>query len=261
LYFVLRRIGIPCGYKAYYAENEFKRRKLRQTALFCANCFIEVNLMTDRDIWTAKEVAEYVQVSERTVLDWAQKGEIPCGKLGNSWRFKRADVEAWLDQKLGAKPAVVETPKISLDDVLTLDRVLFLETPVKETVLDGLIDSLSEAGAGLDRDALSTEIFAREKLMSTGMGLGVAIPHVRLKSVEKTMMAAAVVASGMDDYESLDGQPVKLVFMIAAGHDQHAAYLRLLSSLANLVKDEGIRQRLIDANDGNEFLRILGQEN
>ena len=93
--------------------------------------------------------------------------------------------------------------------------------------------------------------------MSTGIGLGVAIPHVRLASLNALVMAAAVVKHGIEDYVSIDGQPVRLIFMIAAGHHQHGEYLRLLSSLAHLVKGERMRQRLVDTTAPAGFLDTL----
>ena len=213
--------------------------------------------MQKKDILTIKEVAEHIQVSERTVSDWAQKGEIPCGKLGNSWRFKRIEVERWLDKKLVGNKRESETPAIAIEDVLTKERVLFLDTSVKREVLNALIDGLAQTPEIVDRDELASEIFQREELMSTGIGLGVAIPHVRLPSLNKMIMSAALLRRGLDDYDSLDGQSVQLVFMIAAGHHQHPEYLRLLSSLANLVKKEAVRQQLIDSISPEEFFRTL----
>lgn len=213
--------------------------------------------MQDKEILTIKDVAEHLQVSERTVSDWAQKGEIPCGKLGSSWRFKRVEVERWLDKKLVGKPIGPETPAIALDNVLAPERVLLLDVSRKRQVLDALIACLAQAPEIADQNELASEIFHREELMSTGIGLGVAIPHVRLASLTKAVMAAAVSLNDIDDYDSIDGQPVRLIFMIAAGRYQHAEYLRLLSGLASLVKDEDVRQKLIDATTPADFFDTL----
>jgi PTS system nitrogen regulatory IIA component len=216
--------------------------------------------MQEKDILTIKDVAERLQVSERTVSDWAQKGEIPCGKLGNSWRFKRIEVEHWLNKKLVGNKRESKTHAIAIADVLTKERVLFLEASAKKEVLNLMIDCLAQAPEIEDRDELAYEIFYREDLMSTGIGLGIAIPHVRLPSLNKTIMSAALIQSGLDDYNSLDGQPVQLVFMIASGHHQHAEYLKLLSSLANLVKEENARQQLINSISPEDFFKTLGQQ-
>jgi PTS system nitrogen regulatory IIA component len=211
----------------------------------------------EKDILTIKDIAERLQVSERTVSDWAQKGEIPCGKLGNSWRFKRIEVERWLDKKLVGNKRESEKLAISVAEVLTKERVLFLDVSIKREVLNLLIDCLAQVPEIVDREELAYEIFQREELMSTGIGLGVAIPHVRLPSLNKMIMSAALIQTGMDDYNALDGQPVQLVFMIAAGHHQHAEYLKLLSSLANLVKEENVRQQLINSISPENFFKTL----
>ena len=90
-----------------------------------------MTIMQEKDILTIKDVAEHLQVSERTVSDWAQKGEIPCGKLGNSWRFKRIEVEHWLDKKLVGNKRESKILPIAIADVLTKERVLFLEASRK----------------------------------------------------------------------------------------------------------------------------------
>ncbi len=213
--------------------------------------------MQDKEILTIKDVAEHLQVSERTVSDWAQKGEIPCGKLGSSWRFKRVEIERWVDKKLVGKPRGLEAPAVVLENVLTPERVLLLDVSHKKQALDALVDCLAQTPEIVSQDELASEIFHREELMSTGIGLGVAIPHVRLPSLNKAVMAAAVSLNDVDDYESIDGQPVRLIFMIAAGRDQHAEYLRLLSGLAGLVKDEGVRQELLGATTPTDFFDTL----
>jgi PTS system nitrogen regulatory IIA component len=96
--------------------------------------------------------------------------------------------------------------------------------------------------------------------MSTGIGMGVAVPHVRLDSVSDIVMAAAIVHEGIEDYETLDNVSVKLVFMIAATPEQHAQYLRLLSSLSKHLKNEIFRHQLIDCESGVDFYNKLGQE-
>jgi PTS system nitrogen regulatory IIA component len=96
--------------------------------------------MQKKDILTIKDVAEYLQVAERTVSDWAQKGEIPCGKLGSSWRFKRIEVEHWLDKKLVGNKRESKILPIAIADVLTKERVLFLEASRKREVLNLMID-------------------------------------------------------------------------------------------------------------------------
>ena len=212
------------------------------------------------EIMTIDEVAAYVRVSPKTVYDWAQKGEIPCGKLGNSWRFHRDEIQRWVNRRLGADHKRQSVPGLSLDKVLPAQRILLVETTHKREILDALIDLLAEAPEVRDRAELAEAIHQRETLMSTGIGLGVGVPHCRISSVTAPVMAAATSRSPITDYESLDGQPVHLVFMIAAGRDQHAEHLRLLAEISRRVKEPDVRDRLLQAASGEEFLRIFNGE-
>ncbi len=214
--------------------------------------------VSQREILTIEEVAEYLRVSERTVYDWANKGQIPCGKLGTSWRFKREEVERWVDERLSARRLTGEaTRSVALGDIVAADRVLRLQPGTKEAALETLIRCLAAAPQVKDEQALRREIFYREELMSTGIGSGVAVPHVRLDSVTDLVLAVGLSAEPIADYESLDDEPVRLVFMVAARGDQHALYLKTLSALSALVKDATMREALLGATDSESAFRIL----
>jgi PTS system nitrogen regulatory IIA component len=147
--------------------------------------------------------------------------------------------------------------ELILSDVLTPQRVLILESATKIEALRALADSLGTAPQIQDRDALLQGILYREELMSTGIGMGIAVPHVRLASITGPVMSAGICRTPLVDYESLDGVPVRLIFMIAAGQHQHAEYLRLLSSLSLRLKDEKLRNALISAPDTMSFYNTL----
>jgi PTS system nitrogen regulatory IIA component len=147
--------------------------------------------------------------------------------------------------------------ELILSDVLTPQRVLILESATKIEALRALADSLGTAPQIQDRDALLQGILYREELMSTGIGMGIAVPHVRLASITGPVMSAGICRTPLVDYESLDGVPVRLIFMIAAGQHQHAEYLRLLSSLSLRLKSEKLRDALISAPDTMSFYNTL----
>jgi len=104
---------------------------------------------------------------------------------------------------------------------------------------------------------LTQAIWERERLMSTGIGLGLAVPHVRLPSVSGVVMAVGISDQDIVDYESLDGHPVRAIFMIAARADQHATYLRLLSLVSAKMKDADLRQTLLALRDPTAFYSLL----
>lgn len=215
--------------------------------------------MEPNEIMTVQEVAEYLRVSERTVYDWAQKGEIPAGKLGNVWRFSRPEVQAWVARRLGSESRPEEGGHSGFRALLPESRICFFEGGRKSEILGALIDRLAHAEGAPDRETLASAIFEREDLMSTGIGLGVGIPHVRLPGMDHIVMAAGASRTGIEDYESLDGQPVRLVFVIAAGSKQHSEYLRLLSRLTRMIRDEQLRTALMDADTPAAFRDILAQ--
>jgi PTS system nitrogen regulatory IIA component len=209
-------------------------------------------------IMTIEEVAKYIKVSERTVLDWAQKGEIPAGKLGNVWRFKQSEVDIWINKKLVSKEKV-DSGINDLKNILAHERVLITDFSNKRDMLTALISSLSEAPQVKDPEELEKTIWEREKLMSTGIGLGIGIPHVRIYSVSDIAVSIAVNKTGIMDYQSLDNVPVRIVFMVAAAYNQHSDYLKLLASISTLLKDESFREKLLAAEDTKQIYTMLTQ--
>jgi PTS system nitrogen regulatory IIA component len=199
-------------------------------------------------IMTLEEVAAYLRVSERTVYDWANKGEIPCGKIGTTWRFKRSDIEQWVDQKLTPVPRAPHPGSVLLGDILTPERVLVLDCATKDEVLRALLGVLATAPQVKNPEELAREMFEREELMSTGIGRGIGVPHVRLRSVSTLVMAVAVNRRDLEDYTSLDERPVRVVCMVAARHDQHAQYLKTLATISTLLKDDVRRAALLSAD-------------
>ena len=214
------------------------------------------------EIMTIEEVAEHLRVSERTVYDWAQKGEIPCGKFGTSWRFKRQDIESWIDKRLaGDKNKQPDFVPLMFNSVINKENIILVERATKAEILNKLIDLLAETSEVKSKNELKEGIYHREQLMSTGIGMGIGIPHVRLRSVKNIIMAAALVRHGVTDYESLDSVPVKLIFMIAARDDQHTQHIKLLSQLSSRLKDEPFRNLLLDCNEEEAFYNLLVNQN
>jgi nitrogen PTS system EIIA component len=211
------------------------------------------------EILTLEEVARYLRVSDRTVYEWAQKGEIPAGKLGSSWRFKRADIQRWADEKLGADTRYSPSPSLHIWNVLLPSRVKILKEKGKKKFLEKLIDCLADAPEVTNRKELEQAIFRREKLMSTGIGLGVAVPHVRLDSVKDLVMAVGISRAGIADYASMDGKPVHIVCMIASGKYQHGAYLKLLAQISSRMREEAFRESLIASPDSKFLYKILAE--
>jgi PTS system nitrogen regulatory IIA component len=211
--------------------------------------------MLSNDILTIEEVAKYLRVSERTVYEWAQKGEIPAGKIGTAWRFKKTDIESWVNERLPAdRPPAFPLPGSRL---ISPDRVLFLEHRAKRDVLTALAENLALCPQVKNRQELIAEILKRDELMSTAIGRGIAIPHVRLSSVTDLVVSVGICGSGIADFQTLDDEPVRLIIMIAAAYNQHAYYLQTLSFFSSRLKNSQVRNSILEAPDPLASYRLL----
>ncbi len=210
------------------------------------------------EIMTAAEVAEYLRVAERTVYDWAQKGILPGAKIGAAWRFRQPEIVSWFNRKFAASGSAASA--VHLTDVLARERVLFTDATSKRAVLQELIECLQQAPEIRDAKQFADGIFRREELMSTGIGLGIGLPHVRLDSITDPVMAVAKCEAPVADYDSLDGEPVRVVFMIAAGKDQHAQHILLLSAISQRMKNTEFHDLLLATESPDAFYEVLIRE-
>lgn len=209
------------------------------------------------DILTIEEVAKYLRVSERTVYDWAQKGEIPAGKIGTVWRFKKVEIERWVNDRLSMNRMNPQYASIQVQNIVSEDRILFLDYPNRRDALMALSENLARAPQVKNRQELAQEILKREELMSTAIGRGIAIPHVRLSSVTDLVVSVGVSRCDIEDFQTLDDRPVRLLFMIAAAYNQHAYYLQTLSFFSSRLKSEALRNALQAAQTAREVRDIL----
>lgn len=210
------------------------------------------------DILTIEEVASYLRVSDRTVYDWAQKGEIPAGKIGTVWRFKKSEVEKWVNERLSSGPSSKKVvDEIQMKNILSPDRVVFINQSSKHDALVELSDVLSSAPQVKNGSELTSEILKREELMSTGIGRGIAIPHVRLSSVTDLVVAVGVCKSNIEDFQTIDDVPINIMIMIAAAYNQHSYYLKTLSHFSAKLKNVELRNAIANATTPREVYDLL----
>lgn len=209
-------------------------------------------------ILTLDEVAAYLKVTERTVTDWVNAGEFPGGKIGNSWRFRKGDVVEWVNRQLtphkhyGASSSVQ-----SIKAILNPSKIIFTEFKTKNEVLNALIDQCMDIPGIGSRTQLSDAVFKREELMSTGIGMSIAVPHVRLNGVDAVSAALCINREVIEDYESLDDEPVKIIVLFVAGRSQHTEYIQSLGLFSDRLKLPLIRQQIIEASDAASVYSIL----
>jgi len=213
--------------------------------------------MSDDDILTLEEVAKYLRVSERTVYDCAQKGEIPAGKIRASWRFKKSEIDKWVNDRLTPQNLNPQTNPIQAESILSLSRIIFLNYSNKRDALIALADNLSASPQVKNRQELTAEILKREELMSTAIGCGVAIPHIRLPSVTDLVVSVGISRTDIVDFHPLDDEPVRLIFMIASAYNQHAYYLQTLSWFSTRLLNPELRESLLSAQTPQEVYDLL----
>mgnify|MGYP001133775121 CR=1 FL=1 len=126
----------------------------------------------------------------------------------------------------------------------------------KQEALDQMVDLMIRSGKINDREAYRQEVYRREEESTTGIGEGIAIPHGKGSFVERPGLAAMVVRDGVD-FDSLDGEPVHLIFLIAAPNTEDNVHLDVLSKLSMLLMDESFAANLKAASTVEEFLQIV----
>lgn len=209
------------------------------------------------DILTIEEVARYLRVSDRTVYDWAQKGEIPAGKIGTVWRFKKSEIENWVNARLSSENAHNKEISVQAKNIIAHNRVVFLNQDSKHDAITYLSQVLATAPQVKNETELTQEILKREELMSTAIGRGIAIPHVRLSSVTDLVMAVGVCRHPLLDYQTIDDEPVNILIMIAAAYNQHSYYLKTISHFSAMLKDKDLRDAMVNALNEKEIYDIL----
>ena len=135
-----------------------------------------------------------------------------------------------------------------------------LNSPVstKQGAIDKLIDLQAKAGNISDKNAYKKDILAREQMSSTAVGDGIALPHAKSESVRQPGLAAITAPNGVD-YESMDGKPSNILFMIAAPNDGDL-HLEVLSRLMTILMDEEFRRNLLAADTKEKFLKAIDEK-
>ncbi|SFT69257.1 PTS system, fructose-specific IIC component [Selenomonas sp. GACV-9] len=144
-----------------------------------------------------------------------------------------------------------------ITDLLKSDSILLGAAPADKAAAINQLADLMEAGGNLsDKEQYTKDVFAREASGTTGLGDGIATPHAKSAGVKAAGLAAMTVPSGMD-FESMDGNPSRLFFMIAAPDSANDEHLAILSKLATMIMDPDFKEALIAAKTKEEFLKLV----
>ena len=145
---------------------------------------------------------------------------------------------------------------MKIKDLLAYEAIdVQASASTKEEIINKAIDLMVKSGKINNREAYAKKVFEREEESTTGVGMGIAIPHGRDAAVSKAGLAAMVIPDGVE-YASLDGQPVHLLFLIAAP-EGGSVHLEVLAKLSRMLMDETLNANLQNAKSADEFLQIL----
>lgn len=134
-----------------------------------------------------------------------------------------------------------------------------LDIQSKQEILVAMVNLINNSGVVTDKQKVQQMILDREKIMSTGVGNGIAIPHAKTDAVQGVAMSVCTMKNPID-FESLDNQPVNLLFMLVGRENAVGTHLRLLSRISRLIGNEGFRKKLLDAETSEEIFRLISEE-
>jgi PTS system nitrogen regulatory IIA component len=145
---------------------------------------------------------------------------------------------------------------IKIFNYLDADLISFLDCQTRDDALNKMVDTLLAKGKIQNRETFMQALLDREKIVSTGIGMGVAIPHAKSSSFDDFFIEIGVLNKGVH-WGSLDGAPVRIIFMIGGPDDKQTEYLQILSALTIAIKDEERRKKMLTLNSPNSMIELF----
>ncbi len=208
-----------------------------------------------------RDVSKLLNVSEKTIYRWVNQGILPAYRINEQYRFNRAELLEWATSRrmnvsaaLFDEPESNSTPIPSVAEALQVGGIFYrVSGRDTESALRALVEHL-RLPEEVDREFLLRVLLAREALQSTGLGDGIAIPHVRnpiVLHVQRPMITLCFLETPVD-FRALDGKPVHVLFSLVSPTVR--AHLRLLSRLAFALHDPGFKNAVIRQATREEIL-------
>jgi len=214
----------------------------------------------ENSVLTIAEVAEYLKLSERTILRLVHRGAFPGTKVGNQWRFLRFVIDDWLLTN-GNKHLIGGTRNDSpllLSELIDPAYILLNVKPgKKEAILEQLVNPFVENKLIKSPNLMIQKLMNREQISSTGIGNGVAFPHIRNPRENPPKLPPIVVGICKEgiDYNAIDQIPVTLIFLLSAHRE--SMHLRILSRLGYFLQNESLRKSLMNVTSKEEFIQMI----
>ncbi len=147
-----------------------------------------------------------------------------------------------------------------LSEILDVERILFnVKFSDKEEAITKLAETLRNHPQVKDLDEIVKSVLEREKILSTGVGNGFAIPHAKTNAVDGFLLAVAKLAEPID-FNSHDGKPVRLIFLLVGKENMVSEHIKMLSRISRLINNDEFREKLFNAQSAEELYELLKEE-
>lgn len=155
------------------------------------------------------------------------------------------------------KKIIMESYAMLLSEIFKPSNIKTpLESEDKEELFEELIYFLADCESLSEPEMLKEKLWERENIVSTGIGQGMAIPHLKLKGINKVMGVMGISKDGLE-YDALDGEPVNIIMLVVADDAQPEVHLKVLKQIAMLLQNQEFFERIINAGDPDEIYDIL----
>ena len=218
------------------------------------------------EIMTLSEVAEYLKLAEKTVLRMVHEEKIPCARVASQWRFMRTVIDDWLLSQMkqlhkdDLEAYVAQRADEPFYRLIQTDLILELKPGSKEEVLAQLIQPLVERKLIRSKAIFLEKLMERERMISTALGKGVAVPHLRHPQENpggSSLLVIGICRPGTD-FEAPDGKKTQLFFLLCS--ESEVVHLRVMSRLTAILRRKDVPDRILAAGRKDEVIRILDEE-
>jgi len=227
--------------------------------------------MDSSKLMTTKQIAVYLKMDEQSVSKLIHSGQIQAKKIGRQWQVNKEALNENLGMQIGELHSDIlasleknnKKAVIKIMPLLKAENVIFNFSPFnKNQALKALINTAvrNKGITPKQGEKLLYAVIERERLCSTAIGEGVAIPHPRYAvttKLKKPLIILGICKNGMD-FESIDGRPTQLIFLISAPNDN--THLKLLARLSRLLRDKRFRYKLAMAGNFKEIKNIIEEK-
>ncbi len=214
------------------------------------------------DIMTLNEAAKYLKISEKSVIRMAQKGEIPVTKIASQWRFMKAVIDDWLISRMDISNQSNISDIISKNGIrLPISRLIKTENILlniksgnKELILKQLIKPLIVTNQIKDEQNYLKLLLEREEIVSTAIGKGIAIPHIRNPKQYPITLPSIIIGVCRQgtDFHSYNGEKTYIFFLVCS--DCEVVHLKIMAKIAYLTKNTSMLSKMKKAKNSNEVL-------